>query len=217
MPSFIALRRHQRVRLSVTIAPELTGLNPWNLETEAGTYHTVWVEEETLQYRASHLGDADFWLQTSVAEGVIHGPRLIQDSEGTLRLLYGIETDEDQFDTMEVASWDGGQTWSEPAVAIADGTRPTIAMGLDGTILRAALVGGAIVATEQAPGDEAPGAEFTFADESGPLAFEDDSFHLQQEAGPLARWWLHGHLEGETDTADLWSLDGGRTWTLWEP
>ena len=120
---------------------------------------------------------------------------------------------------MSSRSHDDGATWEGAIMAIPGGTYPSIAVGIDGTVIEAALVanadqvgspGGVIKMRCQSPGAVAYGALYTAQYYSSgllPIPVAVDSFHLQQGYESASRWVLHCRVQGETGTADYFSSD----------
>lgn len=203
----------QRVRLQAATKPA-AGANPWNLESEWGTYHTTFIRSGSVVVRSSFFGGPQWWSETVPVVSGASYPRLALDAHRRLWLTYE-RTVAGVHDAMAAASDDDGETFGDPAVAISGGTKPTVAVGHDGTIVIGALVGTALTLRVRGPGDADFGTSFTAAGWNGSanvaLVLQDDTFHLQQERGPQARWWLHVLLSGETETSDWWSSDLSKT------
>lgn len=211
------LRRHQRVRLGVTVKPRPGGATPWNATSHCAPYFAVFVAGGQIQWRASHKGGPPFWLQSVVVEagvGVGH-PRMVEEWRRRLVLVYE-RTGGQSVDVMALRSSDQGRTWTEAEVMIAGGKKPTIGRSLDGTLIFCAVVGNTIHGRIQYPGDLVPREEFTFQaitdDTRADMLVQDDTFQIDQEWGPHARYWLHVLLEAETATSHWYSADRGRTW-----
>jgi hypothetical protein len=122
---------------------------------------------------------------------------------------------------MQIYSDDQGATWSMPVQIIAGGTRPMIATGHDGTIIRAALVGTAIKCTIQRPGDVAASPVATWVDQTGAtLSLQNDRFGMAQEHSGGERWIATLMITGDTAPSEWWSADpdlaftsGAMSWT----
>lgn len=196
------------------------GGNPWNLQHGDGSYHSAHVNATGIVYRRSdtatpHDSHGAAWSTAEVQvtnTATDNHPRLGKDYRGRLHLTF-----ERSSNAYATYSDDDGLTWSAPAMAITGGTKPTLAVGVDGTVVRAAVVSGTprtIQGQSQATGETAFSSTFTFKDDSGAdLSVADDTFHIQQGHEGPSRWLLHVLIEGEAETSHWTSADECRTWT----
>lgn len=195
--------------------PVGTGMsNPWNLQDKQGRYHRVGVNSGIQYLRSDSTVPKPGWAVTSqvTTNGADANPRQVLDERNRIHVLW-----ERSPNVLEAVSDDDGQTWGTPNTMIPGGKHPTIAIGHDGSILRAAYVSGVLKGTYQAQGDTAASAPFTFQKWNGSalvdISVADDTFHIQQGHEGPARWLLASIESGDTDTSDWWSGDDGRTWT----
>jgi len=203
------------------------GTNPFCFQDQWGRLHqTMVVKGAPTFYRSDFAtpGKNLTWAVTGVtispAAAVVapnkgdQFPRSIMDYRGVTTCVW-----QRNGDTMSSRSHDDGATWEGAIMAIPGGTYPTIAVGIDGTVIEAALVanadqvgspGGVIKMRCQSPGAVAYGALYTAQYYSSgllPIPVAVDSFHLQQGYESASRWVLHCHVQGETGTADYFSSD----------
>lgn len=203
-----APKSRQRVRLGVTLTTTVRR-NPWNLEDRFGGYTMCHVAGGDIYVAHTSHAVPPYAYQVAVVEGgLCSEPRIAMDPRGWLHLIYTHAGD-----VHKRVSWDEGQTFSEGEMAFSGASHPTIAVGIDGTVIRAAYQGGKIIANVQAPGDAAPGSDFFFQDDaSADLLVEDDTFHIQEAREGPGRLVLHVTIDGESATSDWWSADSGRSW-----
>ena len=203
------------------------GTNPFCFQDQWGRLHqTLLVKGAPTFYRSDFAtpGKNLTWAVTGVtispaAAAVAPNkgdqfPRSIMDYRGVTTCVW-----QRNGDTMSSRSHDDGSTWEGAVMAIPGGTYPTIAVGIDGTVIQAALVanadqvgspGGVIKMRCQSPGAVAYGALYTAQYYSSgllPIPVAVDSFHLQQGYESASRWVLHCRVQGETGTADYFSSD----------
>lgn len=106
---------------------------------------------------------------------------------------------------------DDGHTWGGNVIVIAGSKHPTIAAGIDRTVIIAAYVApvmpaiyGTISVAVQGPGDITPGAAFTLKDAAGAdILVADDSFHLCQPPNG-ARLWVWALMIGGEGGCSEW-------------
>ena len=118
----------------------------------------------------------------------------------------------------ERESHDNGKTWSDPALMFTGGSRPSAAVGADGSVLRIANVGGVVKGTLQLPGHPVIGQVVTFQivdpeDEFGYLDLPAWWYRvgLAREHAGMARWWMSGWQSGYDWSCD-WGSSDGQTW-----
>jgi hypothetical protein len=191
------------------------GVQPWNLQSGDARYHRCWTGSDgNIHYSGSQnaTNDWEFADVTATDEAVCSEGRIAYDHRGILHLLYTYTSTDTE--VRERLSWDDGATWSDPTLAITNGTHPTISVSQNGTILRAAYVAGAITATRTSPNSLTGGTPFNFKDNAGvDLVVADDCFHLVEGYRLDAPWLLHVLIDGDTDTSDWISSNDGETWT----
>ena len=146
----------------------------------------------------------------ATTEGTVTSASLEVRHDGHPVLLYSAAGN-----TYDRLSYDYGRTWSAPTMSIPDGTLCQITASQDRLILiRAAVVGGNIQATEEQSG--APQSPvFIFADASTPpvpLLVAGNGFGLSHGGSNDAPWLLHVVIQGETASSDWQSWDTCRTW-----
>jgi hypothetical protein len=104
-------------------------------------------------------------------------------------------------------------SWSYGSEPFAGCTRPAIAHGRDGQLLRAAYdtAYNTLDALVQWPGSGAPSIQFEFFDSLGdPIQSADDDFDIRADKN--GRWFLSCVLQGQTQSSEYQSWDNGTTW-----
>jgi hypothetical protein len=215
-----APRTRQRVRLGAVVTGPITSCG-WNLIQSDSSYHSVYCKQGDV-YQRTYSGSVprqasptnrEFEARVTVT-GDCSEPRIAYDTRGTLFCLY-TRTASANNDVWQANSWDDGRTWRDFAVAFTGGKHPTISVGTDGAVVRAAYVSGKIAATRQDPGVVYASAEsFNLKDNTGTdLSVADDSFHLVPGLRADAPWLLIVTIFGETAPSDWISGDDCRQWT----
>lgn len=145
-------------------------------------------------------------------------PNLFTSGQGRIGLLF--RRSGASAGIYETWSEDDGQTWSTPAVAIADAQQPQSAVDISGGILRAGWLRdagniGLLKATWQAPGDSSASSVFSLTNAAGGADLRVKSSGYSISAAPAggSEFLLTCTLEGETSTSDWRSVDDGRSWT----
>ncbi len=204
--TLLAPTDRQRVRLLGTIGAATAGKRPWNAHAPWGHYAEVWASSGCVWFRWAPVGTPPFTHTLCVADvGDATTPRLVLDDRGTITITFGSGGD-----AYYTRSWDDGETWEDPAtMAFASGTWPTIAIGLDGSEVYAARVGGELqIRRRDGPGATALEAAFVAVDDaSANIALADDSFHLSPGQEGPRHWLLHCRIAAETDTSTWHSED----------
>lgn len=119
-------------------------------------------------------------------------------------------------DTTLLQSYDDGESFAQcpgAVTGVANGEHPGIAVTPTGELVAWAYVAGSGFLTRRAPGDTAWSTPVEMEDESGPLAFTDADFSIAGAYEGSSRLVLAAVLDGESLPAELWSADGGATWT----
>ncbi len=212
----LAPKSRQQVRLAAVAfagSPRLCG---WNNQHRDGRYRR-WYCDATGNIGMCSSVDASavVWEFCAVCTDETHcsEPRGWYDRLGVLHLLYTCRP-ADTPEVRERSSFDDGKTWSDPTVAFASGSHPTLSVGLDGTVIRAAYLAasGKIQATRQETGRAASSPFYLQDDTATDLLFEDDTFHLVQGLRGDAPWLLIATIQGEGSTSDWISSDDCLTW-----
>lgn len=224
----MALRQHDRIRLSVIVAPPPSS-HPSNAAHPWGGYLRVHERDGLIIFASSDesvpvaagMGGM-FARMVTVAPG--HEPRLLASAgEGSLpvRVVFAVEGS-GGWNVQETISHDDGATWTDPATVIPGGRHPDVAKSaFDAERLYAAYVGpndgpGVIKGKRIGAGDDPAAATlFTFknADGGADLSVADDTFGIDQGVEGSARWVLHVLISGESATSDWWSGSDARFWT----
>lgn len=206
-------KSRQRVRVSATVTARGDRFYPRNYQFRLGQYYEVFVESGDLRVRRSHHATPPFaWTTVVTSSGTVSYPALYMHPRGHAILLY-----EDGSDTYLSVSYDEALSWSTPAVAIANGTKPNGACNpFDASEIIAAFIvaSGKISAQSREAGELSFGTAFFFQDDAAAdLLFEDDTFGLYW--GYVTHNPLMGvfHIQGETDISTWRSYDLGRTWS----
>ena len=238
----------RRMRASFTVLTLSATANPWNLQDHWGRYHKTLVRDGNILYWRSDFivplaGNTWALAQIQVTSaGKDRYPRLAFTPQGLLFCTWerheGRKSETPRYNMRRAVSWDDGATWGgdgsyppsgeDSVVAIANGTKPTCEVGIDGTYVEAALVlnadqsanpGGVLKARKQGTGDVSLSDLYTFVDhDSNPLMAADDTFHLQQGKSGTALWLLHVKIQGDDDTSDWYSSDvDASSWTRITP
>lgn len=204
-------KTRQRVRVLGTVGTASTGRRPWNAHAPWGHYAEVWASSGCVWFRWAPVGTPPFTHTICAADtGDATTPRLILDDRGTITLVYGSGGD-----VYVARSWDDGETWEAGTMAFASGTWPTIALGLDGSEVYAARVGGELqIRRRDGPGATALETAFVAVDDaSADIQLADDSFHLSASPEGPRHWLLHCRISGETDTSTWHSEDDCESFT----
>ena len=150
-----------------------------------------------------------------------NAPSLAEDARGLLYCLFNRPTQ----GAMLSRSYDDGDTWGTPALAISGGTHPAIASSEGRTLCAAVTTTGTspsfvrhITAVYRGPGDRLFSNPYTFQYRAvggglTALSVADDSFGLVFTDEGAGRIGLHVLLATESATSDWWSADNGETWT----
>lgn len=205
------------------ILPGTGGGNPSNLQDALGQYHRVWIVSGAVAYRRADVirpgpgGAFDQSTSLGAPAGAVDAhPRIVREPWGRLLLVFqrapGAGVPPAASDVLLTYSDDDGETWSTPTVAIPGGSKPRIRVGLDGTILTAALVGSNLKVTRQDPGELSPTAPYTVVDHLGAaLSLADDTFDLDQGRSGDAPWLLVAVKSGGTAPTEFQSWDEMQT------
>jgi hypothetical protein len=202
--------------------PEAIVRNPANLHDRWGGFHRVNTEvveegppEETrIRYRRSDAGPRPFMVSILATPGPADSyPRLFIDNRERVFIIYQ-EGPDLEANIMEVYSDSDGEDWSDPAMAIAGGTRPTAAVATsDSSILRAAHVAGTVTFTRQHVGDAVPSAPYQALDDTGAvIEIGEDTIGLCEAHETACGWTMSIIVAGETAVSDWRSWDDGETW-----
>lgn len=194
---------------------------PWNFAGEFADFHRANIAEDGGIYYWHSDNVVPPW-DPAIMQALVHNDgkssysRMVVDRQHANRaiLVYQSGDSLHGYNIFETASADDGATWETPTETFFLAQFPTIAVGQDGTVIRAIYVAandttGTIQATIQQPGDLAPGSAFTLSDASGPIVVASDTFHLAQtDAG---NWILHANTGSGTQA--YLSTDDARTFT----
>lgn len=198
-------KTHQRVRLAVITNTAVA--DSYNKTHREGYYARACVCGGRLTFAWTGYGAPPLIHEVDVNPALTE-PSFAWDELGRIHLLATSTGTE----VVERISDDDGLTWNAAATHFSPGTHGEIAVGLDGLILRAAYVAGALKICRQDLGDAAPAAAFSALDAAAtPLALQDDRFRLCCDDRNI--WWLHARISGGQTTL-LWSSDQGATWSV---
>ena len=204
------------------VPPETGARNPANLHTRWGEFYRVEAEvvevgppeELRIRCRRAEAGPRPWVSEVLATPGPNDTyPKIFIDNREAIRIIYQ-EGPDDAANVMEVESNDDGETWEDPVLAIAGGTRPNAAVATsDASILRCAHVGGTVTFTRQDAGDTVPGTPWQALDETGAvIEIEEDTIGLCEAHETACGWTMSIKVAGETAISDWVSYDDGETW-----
>lgn len=209
----VALRQHQRTRLTCTANGVVAGMDPTCIETPQGEYLDAYVNANQVWVRYSEFSNPPFFHTTAATSGEqCLDPCLSLDFRGRLLLLYTDSATTPDRVLLRVSDDDG--LTHTAAVALFDpGQYPRVATAENGDTLFAAYSANKLYGRFQAAGDTAPAAAFTFKDSAGAdLNVADDRFDIAWAYSNANEWVLHYRANGATGTTVAVSYDDAQTW-----
>jgi hypothetical protein len=213
--SSVALRVHQRVRLTTTASTNVQANCPANLGELFGSYWVARCAGGRIWVSVSDSGRPPFDRTVAATSGPHDSEaKLAFDPRGGALCFYCRRDSSANTFASFTFSDDDGLTWSGPTDLITGGIHPNVAAGYDGGILFVAYVSGKLKGVYQEPGELVPGSLFTLKDDAGAdLLVANDSFGLTQTFDLQARWWLHVTIQGDSLPSSWFSTNEGASWT----
>jgi hypothetical protein len=203
----------QRVRVKGSVGTS-TGANPRNYQDKYGSYYEVYIHDGDVWARRSYYASPPFaWEIQVTTSGDATYPWMYLLPWRRAVLLYT----KAGTDTWVTYSDSEGESWEVPVLSIAGGIKAYGAVSpFDGTEIIAAFISatGKIGMRRRYAGAASYEAQVNIKDDGGvDLLFEDDTFSFWQGYEGPARWMLHAHIDGESDTSTWWSADECETFT----
>lgn len=216
MPSTIALRPHDKVRLGVT-KRRTSGLHPHNwheLDIINSHYYRSDTVNGGIRVSRAYAPAPPFDMQTMVTpEGSgddwSHGTTCNRDRQ---IIVFQRDAGGGVFNVWETFSTDDAETWRNPVMGLPGCKYPVIEVGHYHEVFRAGYntTTGHINASWCDPGDPigSPSSFDSLRDNTGALiSTEDDSFSLSPDPSGSHRWLLSLVVLGEGSTSDWMSVD----------